>query len=175
MLRLTEGVLAGAMPARPRTKVEARSRTNSLSLSSSSPLTAPAMARRRAVCWRKYSAMWGVPRARDRLSRASPTFSAVSQIFLHSPYTMRSTARAHLGGDALGRQRHGRRRGIERRKGAFSWRVFHERHHLRMTGGGNAPQTSRFWRLTKSQVSQFDSEPPERRSVELRPVSVKSL
>jgi hypothetical protein len=64
MLRLTEGVLAGAMPARPRTKVDARSRTNSLSLSSSSPLTAPAraaaMARRRAICWRKYSAMCGV-------------------------------------------------------------------------------------------------------------------
>jgi hypothetical protein len=66
---------------------------------------------------------------------------------------------ADLGGDALGRQQLGRRWGIERRKGAFSWRVFHDRHHLRMTGGGNAPQTSRFWRLTKSLVSQFDSGP----------------
>jgi hypothetical protein len=38
------------------------------------------------------SATCGVLKARERLSRASPTFAAASQIFLHSPDTMTSIA-----------------------------------------------------------------------------------
>jgi hypothetical protein len=41
---------------------------------------------------RRYSATWGVLRTRDRLSRASPTFAAASQIFLQSPDTNASIA-----------------------------------------------------------------------------------
>src|SRR5205085_7230444 len=41
---------------------------------------------------RRCSATWGVLKARDRLSRASPTFSAASLICLQSPRTMRSIA-----------------------------------------------------------------------------------
>ena len=41
---------------------------------------------------RKCSATCGVLSARLSDSRASPTFSAASQIFLHSPFTIRSIA-----------------------------------------------------------------------------------
>src|SRR5258706_13206397 len=51
------------------------------------------MARWRKTFWRKCSATCGVDKARDRLSRASPTFSAASLISLQSPDTMTSIAR----------------------------------------------------------------------------------
>src|ERR1700686_4108179 len=85
------------MSARQSTKVDARSRTISLSLSSNSPLTAPAraawVARWRRTFWRRNSVTCGLSRARPSDSRARPTFSAASVIFLHSPETSKWTAR----------------------------------------------------------------------------------
>jgi hypothetical protein len=63
--------------------------TISEALSSNSVLVAPARAAWMARClstfWRTCSATWGVLRARDRVSRASPTLAAASHIRLHSP------------------------------------------------------------------------------------------
>src|SRR5665213_989815 len=50
------------------------------------------MARCRTIFWRKCSATCGVLSALDRLSRASPTFSAAAVRVLHSPDTMASIA-----------------------------------------------------------------------------------
>jgi hypothetical protein len=90
------GWLAGWIPARPNTKELARSRTMALSHSSNSCFTAPALAdaiasERMTFC-RMNSAMCGLFRARLRLSRASPTFSAAVAMLLQSPDTMASIA-----------------------------------------------------------------------------------
>jgi hypothetical protein len=97
-----------------------------------------------AACWRKYSAMCGTLRARDRPSREPDLFRGIAD-FRALASNHEIDGAADLGTDAPGRRRYGRRWGFERRKGA------------RLAGGfsmgcticarpfrGNAPQTSRF-------------------------------
>src|SRR5438105_13764715 len=103
------------MPASPSTNADARSRTSSDGLSSNSTLVAPAraaaMARWRRTFWRRCSATWGVLKARDRLSRASPTFSAASLISLAGHHEV--DRGADLLGDAERGDGFGRHRCVE--------------------------------------------------------------